>query len=1096
MMSRMTLRSGLALTAVLALITACGGSSTPPASSNTAPTVTVASVTVSASQASLAKGTSAALTAKAVYSDNSVKDVTDEATWASSDAAIVAIIENHTASAYDCKAKGAAVGSAAVSATFGDKTGSVNISVTREVLVANGLAITPAGSVSLHKGNELRLALPGVTDDSRVTLTGIFTDDSHQNVTADAQWSTADAKVAGIADGKLKATGVGSTTITAAFGGQSVAATVNVAAPELDDLFIDQAPFEMLQDRTGSLSATGHYGDGTTNVVTAQTQWSSDHPEIVSVDDHGAIEAKAPGTANITATLAGFSKVVRITVVARTLTAIEIEAEKAPLTRVAQGLQAQLRAIAKYDSGHTDNVTALAVWTSENSRAAVSATGLVTASKVATGGAHIDAMFGGFTAFIEFEVTDAVPMSVVIAPAGFTIPAGLEKPLTAEATFSDDSKDDVTTQVTWSTADASICSVSNADGSHGLFKALKPGTCTVTAIVGDAKGTATINVSNAALTQLTVTPLKPDGLPMGLSLQFTATGTYSDGSHQDITKQVVWTSSEDAVASISNKAEVKGLASGIGLGETFIRAEDPETHMWNGVALPVTNAVIVKLEITCSRDSLPKGLTAQCKATGTYSLPAMPVQDVTELVTWTSSAPLIASIRNSDPNGEVAWVSLGTTNITAKDPQTGRVSNEVAIKTVDAVLQKLEVEQTPVFERMRGKMLKAPPNFPVEFKAYGFYSDAPDKDVEITDSAAWSVPAGSDCTILANIARGTKPGASCDVTATKDGLTAHATLNILDVVLNLIEVEPTPAKLPNGRSIDFQAWGVYNLRDPLFGGTLGIPLPYLFDLTKLVTWSTHDVEGTSIADASNVAGSEGRVIARNVGRATVQAIETDSQISGQADLQVTDAVMTGIAITPKTAEIHRGEWQQFEVIASFSDGTSKTVTNDGATCHQGSEDSFVSAEGNCRFLGASEGTSTITANLGRFSDTATLKVSAAQLLAIEVQLCDRIPDVKAVPRYFNCRAAESAQVMVGQNTVFRALGKFTDTDTLHEGQWEDITPFVAWDSSARNIAHVSNDLSDKGSATGLAVGESAITAIDPKSLVHDSLVLTVVPALP
>ncbi|HET7741188.1 MAG TPA: hypothetical protein VFL67_11115, partial [Mycobacterium sp.] len=488
------------------------------------------------------------------------------------------------------------------------------------------------------------------------------------------------------------------------------------------------------------------------------------------------------------------------------------------------------------------------------------------------------------------------------------------------------------------------------------------------------------------------------------------------------------------------------------------------------------------------------GLTAQCRAMGTYSLPAMPVQDVTEIVTWSSSDSEVASIRNSDPCGQVGWVKLGTAKITAKDPKTERVSNEFGITTVDAVLQNIEVLQSWVFERvLHTGMQQVPPNYPVEFKAYGYYSDEPRKAVAITDGANWTVPAGSDCAISANFARGTRPGVSCVVTASKDGIEHSATLKILDVVLNSILVEPTPSDLPNGMTRDFQAWGIYNVRDPLF--SFGRILPYQFELTRLATWSTHDVEGTGIADVSNAAGSQGQVLAKNLGRATVQAIEPLSQISGQADLHVTDAILKEISVAPASAEIHLGEAQQFNVEATFTDGSKLDVTN-SAVCHLDAVESFGPVGGSCRFQGNSQGEWTVTANYHGMTDTAAFKVSAAQLLEVEVQLCDRSQPEGDRFVFTNCRQTNSAQVMVGQNTVFRAFGRFTDTAALHGGFWEDITPFVAWDSSARDVAHVSNDLEDIGAATGLTVGESTITAVDPGRLIYASLVRTVVPALP
>src|ERR1700736_4458505 len=55
----------------------------------------------------------------------------------------------------------------------------------------------------------------------------------------------------------------------------------------------------------------------------------------------------------------------------------------------------------------------------------------------------------------------------------------------------------------------------------------------------------------AQLTGIAVGP--PDSsVAMGLSSQFTATGMYSDGSKQDVSSQVIWSSANAAAASINN----------------------------------------------------------------------------------------------------------------------------------------------------------------------------------------------------------------------------------------------------------------------------------------------------------------------------------------------------------------------------------------------------------------------------------------------------------------------------------------------------------------------------------------------------------------
>jgi hypothetical protein len=69
------------------------------------------------------------------------------------------------------------------------------------------------------------------------------------------------------------------------------------------------------------------------------------------------------------------------------------------------------------------------------------------------------------------------------------------------------------------------------------------------------------------LTSIAVTPASPS-LPTGGTLQFTATGTFSDGSTQNVTSQATWVSSNTVVATIS----ASGLATGIAAGTATISA--------------------------------------------------------------------------------------------------------------------------------------------------------------------------------------------------------------------------------------------------------------------------------------------------------------------------------------------------------------------------------------------------------------------------------------------------------------------------------------------------------------------------------------------
>src|SRR5208283_4822316 len=131
-----------------------------------------------------------------------------------------------------------------------------------------------------------------------------------------------------------------------------------------------------------------------------------------------------------------------------------------------------------------------------------------------------------------------------------------------------------------------------------------------------------------------VTPSNPS-IAAGQQLQFTATGTYTDGSHQNLTSNAAWTSSAPAVATVS-----AGLATGIAAGSTTIQATSGSISGSTG--LTVTAATLVSIAVTPANPSLAAGQQQQFTATGTYTDGSH--QNLTTTATWTSSAPSIATV--------------------------------------------------------------------------------------------------------------------------------------------------------------------------------------------------------------------------------------------------------------------------------------------------------------------------------------------------------------------------------------------------------------------------------------------------------------------
>jgi hypothetical protein len=117
--------------------------------------------------------------------------------------------------------------------------------------------------------------------------------------------------------GVLSATGVGSATVTASFGGVTASVPVTVTAATMTGLTVQ--PNTATVGLLGSLQlkATAAYTDGTTTDVTTRAQWTASNPFVVVVSNillPGRFLALLPGTATITANVDGVKATTVVTV--------------------------------------------------------------------------------------------------------------------------------------------------------------------------------------------------------------------------------------------------------------------------------------------------------------------------------------------------------------------------------------------------------------------------------------------------------------------------------------------------------------------------------------------------------------------------------------------------------------------------------------------------------------------------------------------------------------------------------------------------------------------------------------------------------------
>jgi hypothetical protein len=278
------------------------------------------------------------------------------------------------------------------------------------------------------------------------------------------------------------------------------------------------------------------------------------------------------------------------------------------------------------------------------------------------GSTTITASSGFISGSTTLTVTGATLQSILVTPFNVSLPKGVSRQFTATGTFSDNSTQDVTSQVTWSSSEPAAATVSNAAGSAGVVVGVAPGASIISATTATGiVATSPVGVTAASHVSIQVSP-NNFAIANGLTQQFTATGTYTDNSTQSLTGQVTWASSNTAAATISNASGSNGLASTAGVGATTIAAA--LGNVSGNTVLNVSAAALVSIQVTPDSPGIGAGLTTQFTAIGTYTDNSK--QYLTTQVTWASTNTGAATISNAaGSNGLLTASSPGTTTISA-----------------------------------------------------------------------------------------------------------------------------------------------------------------------------------------------------------------------------------------------------------------------------------------------------------------------------------------------------------------------------------------------------------------------------------------------
>ena len=504
--------------------------------------VNLSSIVVSPAASTLPVNTAQQFTAIGNYSNGSSADLTALVTWGSSSLNVATVSASGLVT-------GVAAGSTNISASLGGISGSTSLTVSAPSLVS--ISVTPVG-----------LTL-GIGINQQYVATATYSDGSSADLTSGVAWTSSSPSVATInSSGVTTTVAAGQTTITASISGLNDTSTLTVVAAQLVSIAVSPAVQSISAGTTQAFTAVGSFDDGSTQLLPSVT-WSSSLNSVAAVDATGLATGVGTGTATITATSGSVSGTASLTVTAATLVSIAVTPASSSM---AVGTTKQFTATGTFSDSSTQDITAVVVWTSSSPAAAtISAQGL--ASSVATGSTTIAAAFGSVNASTGLTVSTAHLVSITVAPANPRIAKGTSIKFTATGTFSDGSVATNLSGVSWKSSKPNIASVRGSGLAHGK----KGGTATITASASGVSGNTTLTVGTGTLVSLVVTPSAPTAAA-GTTQLFVATGTFSDGSTQDITLNSHWSSSSASVATIANAPSVAGLANCNNAGTSTIGA--------------------------------------------------------------------------------------------------------------------------------------------------------------------------------------------------------------------------------------------------------------------------------------------------------------------------------------------------------------------------------------------------------------------------------------------------------------------------------------------------------------------------------------------
>src|SRR5271165_378052 len=417
------------------------------------------------------------------------------------------------------------------------------------------------------------------------------------------------------------------------------------SAPTVKSLVVSPGTLALSMGASGQVKAVGTYNNGEQRDLTASVTWDDTAASVATVSSRGTVTPLVVGQTTIRAKYGSVSASAQVHVLAAKLTSLSISPSTATLPL---GKATQLIATGTFTDNSTRDVSSSVVWSSSNPTvAAVVQDGQLKSNAVGT--AIVSAAQGKIASSTNVTVTDAALTAIAVSANSTVLAIGRQAQLKAQGTFTDGTSRDVTNTVTWSSSSPNVVVI----GPGGVAQAKGVGTANVIAALGPVSGAQALTATAAALNAITVSSSQ-SLLPVGRTTQLIATGTYSDGTVQNLTASVNWWSSSQQIVAVN----ATGVASAIAIGSARLVATSGSVS--GSTMLAVSPAALVSVNVSPQNSLVPIGHKQQLSAIGSFTDGT--TYDLTSYVSWVYDNAQVAAV---DAHGMAFAVNVGSANVQA-----------------------------------------------------------------------------------------------------------------------------------------------------------------------------------------------------------------------------------------------------------------------------------------------------------------------------------------------------------------------------------------------------------------------------------------------